>query len=423
MWSRLISLALFLLLTIQVDARQLEKVGGFLYWQDNAERVLIKERNSPENALIETELDMPRALEALDQANSMGLNTIYVIGFSGDDQRVHPFLNRNNPSQGFNEQRIALWRQYFEYWVSLGNDHMIHFCLLEAETLYTLNDTQQQAYFKRMLDAFSDLPMIWDMEEVESNGAWLRKWYGFLRQNTTNILAVHNRPYEQPWRLLTNEVDLVSFQGALGETAPMQDAASRGFAVYASEITPWQVGISPGNVVQTLAWFTAEQSVSSGAGFYLGTKDQTAFLDLSPWSANFAAINQPNLNEINNYWWRSAGVESIAIPEFNLNQIVADDYGMFGFIESRYPIKLTTGLWECRVSTTGANAATVRIRVFHHSNGAYKTYLIDSTPSNDTHSVFFFATGQEDWFIAVDLLTFFKEGDAVTITKVELLEA
>lgn len=386
---------------------------GHLAWADNGQRFIIKESNSPENRLKWMDKN------ELNVLASYGVNTIYASLFGGDDRSVHPFINRSNPAQGFDQNKINAWRDYFQHWINLGGGrNVIHILLSENENHRELNDVNHRAYIDAMVASFGDLPVIWDREEVRESAAWIRTWNGYLKQkDPVNIVGIHNWPNETPWRDLVGSglIDLLSFQGSVDQAPGVlanwhQQALNSGkpWAVYASEITPYDINLA-GQVATCKRWFEAASNVSSGAGIYYGSKDQS-FPNHQPFESCYTVMTRPSLETVlgtrsDLYWVNSGKIGNFAEPSFTTPwKIVAPNNETFGFWETRESLAPMAAGWY-RLRFKNKSNGILRLRVFETDFNRVDDSVFNANPNPDSfQEMSFYLSGQKRWKIAIDMI-------------------
>lgn len=240
----------------------------------------IVEANSPESRLREC------SFAELDQLNSCGINTIYATLYGGDATDVHPFNNRNNPSQGFNEARVNTWLAYLEHWIyDYPEKHIVHLLLSEKENHFTLSEANHKAMITYLTTKFKSIEgyVIYDREELPTGkSAYINNYYSFLKTKAPySIRAVHNNTNENPWSGFSNNSDtLIQFlsfqewQGNFDRRIRSQVTSSTVWAGYSSEVTGgFQTFPSCSTLTATLC--NAGGNYSSGMGFFISSKDQS----------------------------------------------------------------------------------------------------------------------------------------------------
>lgn len=213
----------------------------------------------------------------LDYLHNVGMNTIYLTAFGGDDKTIHPFKDRANPSAGFDEVKLAAWKQYAEHWVSLGGIKVLHILLSEKENHYELSDAMHFALIDKLVETFGHLPVIWDREELDNGkAAYIDKFYGYLKtKHPQGIRGMHNNTSQNPWsaHYSSDLVQFLSFQenvASFDSRIKTEVAKNPGWAGYASEMTG---GFTPTDTTKVDTICAAGGELSSGAGFYIASKD------------------------------------------------------------------------------------------------------------------------------------------------------
>lgn len=239
--------------------------------QFNGQPFKIIEANSPESRL--KYLDTTE----LDYLHSIGVNTIYFTAFGGDVTDIHPFINRSNPSLGFDEVKLAEWKQYAEYWVNKGGIKVLHILLSEKENHYELSEIMHKAMIDKLVATFGHLPVIWDREELDNGKAdYINLYYGYLKEkHPQGIRGMHNNTGQNPWsgHYASDLVQFLSFQeniASFDSRIKSEVAKNPGFAGYASEMTG---GFTPTDTTKVDTICSAGGEFSSGAGFYIASKD------------------------------------------------------------------------------------------------------------------------------------------------------
>lgn len=415
---RFFILIVFLSISSFVQARHLGVQNGRLVWKDNGESFVIVESNSPENRLIWKDRN------ELDVLASMGVNTIYA-SINHSEFELGSFydlwIDRNNKDLGFNQEEIDAAVDFFEYWVSLGDDHVVHILLSEYENHYNWTDAQHEAFLDMAVANFGHLPVIWDREEVFMNRDWLLRWYSELRKrDSKNIIAIHNQPRQEPWRFFTGEnrqnLDMVSMQATLSEAGwRMQEPFDMGFAVYASEIMPFNIGMIPGDVEQSLQWFNSGGNISSGAGWYYGLLDQS-FPDHEPYRANYEAITKPSFETVmrfrNELFWK----HNVHIPPFNQPIFTdvktistLDDPVVFGFWETRNLIQAPPRGWYAFRFLDLDGTTVLRLRISQKDFTRVDVVVLNQIP-NQAEAIIY-SDGETPLLLSFDILVTEMKGE------------
>lgn len=424
MLRKVVLFLVIITLTVSTGFSQyhLDVENGKLVSQDTRQTVKIVEANSPENRLVW--LDRTE----LNDLDAAGVNTLYA-SLHGDENNyanIGPWKDFYNPSLGFDEQRIADWRSYFEYWISLGDGtnpqqrKYLHLLLSEQETHFRLTSEQHEAFLVRMTTAFKDLPVIWDREEYpRSQTGLLIQWNARLRElDPNNIIAIHNEPRQEPWEdLKGHNLDLVSMQAPFNEVGwRMKNAFDYGggqWAVHASEIMPFNDGFQPNEGELALSWYLQAADVSSGAGFYYGLADQS-FPNQFPYIPMYQTITQPdyktvleNRNEM--FWIESAKIDTFNRPLFPDTLLLqASEDETFGFFESRFWMRpLPKGYYFVKTKNQG-EGSVARIRFFPKDFSRVDVVVLNQIPA-ESHIVYY-SDGITPWKIAFDILEFNSDG-------------
>lgn len=429
MFKRSILTILLCFCAIFAQARDLDVKDGKLVWSDTGESFVIVESNSPENRLVWK--DRP----ALDALASMGVNTIYA-SINHTEYGVGSFydlwIDRNNKDLGFDQAEIDAAVAYLEYWVSLGEDHVVHILLSEYENHYDWTDAQHEAFLDMAVANFGHLPVIWDREEVEQDEQWLLRWYRELKErDPVNISAVHNQPAREPWRFFTGEnkqyLDMVSMQAPLSEAGwRMQEPFDMGFAVYASEIMPFNIGMIPGNIEQSLQWFNQGGNISSGAGWYYGLLDQS-FPEHEQYRANYEAITKPTFETVmrfrNELFWK----HSVEIPPFetpifvDVETMLTFQPNVFGFWETRNFIQAPPQGWYAVKFKELDGTTVLRFRISQERFPRVDVLVLNQIPTEAIQIIY--SDGVTPILISFDILSFFVDDrdEFVTVGDIELV--
>lgn len=422
-------LILLLCFTSMSQARHLDVENGKLVWEDTGESFVVVESNSPENRLIWKD----RA--ELDALASMGVNTIYAsINHSefGVGSFYDLWIDRGNKDFGFNQEEIDAAVDFFEYWVSLGNDHVIHILLSEFENHYEWTDEQHLSFLDMVTYNFGHLPVIWDREEVFVDEQWLIRWTSELRKrDPNNIIAIHNQPGQEPWRFFQGDskafLDMVSMQADLNSVGwRMQEAFDMGFAVYASEITPFDIGMVPGDIEQSLQWFNSGGNISSGAGWYYGLLDQS-FPNHEPFRANYEAITKPTFETVMRFrnelfWKHSVEIAPFEDPIFvNIETISTFEPNVFGFWETRSFIQAPPEGWYAIRFKELDGTTVMRLRISQEGFPRVDVVVLNQIPSEAIQVIY--SDGQTPLLISFDILTVFvdDEDEFVTVGDIGMI--
>jgi hypothetical protein len=267
--------------------------------------------------------------------------------------------------------------------------------------------------------SFGKYPVIWGREEVfyenQAHKDWLLKWNKQLRQlDRKNLISLHNWPGQEPWRTFTGAnkeyLDLVALQSDLESSERRMKEAFEdyGFAVYNSEIMPFNIGIIPGNEDQTLRWHNSGADYSSGSGLYYGLKDQS-FPNHIEYEKNYKAISNPTLDTVLKYrnsimWRKSPEIQPFDRPIFlDIYTMSSLGSNTFGYWETRNFIRpLPQGKYEFIYNGLDGNT-TLRFRVFYTDFSRVDTLDLNRiTPSSYQY---FRSDGVKNFRIAFDILS------------------